>query len=111
MVDKEPGLAQAAQLFKVLGNESRLWLVRLLGEEPTTVGGLAERTGMSQPLVSQHLRTLRQAGLVTAERHGKEMSYRVPDEHVTHVVADALVHVLEPVAEDSVAAPRGEERS
>jgi len=42
------------------------------------------------------LRTLRQSGLVTSERHGKEVAYQVADLHVTHVIADALVHVQEP---------------
>lgn len=83
----------------MLGHESRLWLVRLLGSRPMTVGELAEVTRMSQPLVSQHLKTRRQAGLVAADRHGKAVTYRLADEHVTHVVADALVHVNEPTDE------------
>ncbi len=99
-MDMEPGLAQAAQLFKVLGSESRLWLLRLIGEGPRTVGALTDATGMSQPLVSQHLRTLRQAGLVAATRQGKEMTYEIADQHVTHVVDDALTHVLEPADAD-----------
>lgn len=97
-MDVEPGLAEAAQLFKVLGNESRLGLLRLIDAEPRTVGALTEVTGMSQPLVSQHLRTLRLAGLVTASKAGKEVTYRLADLHVAHVVADALVHVQEPAA-------------
>ena len=97
-MDNEPGLAEAAQLFKVLGNESRLALLRLIGAEPRTVGALVDATGMSQPLVSQHLRTLRQADLVTPMRSGKEVTYRLVDLHVAHVVADALVHVQEPAA-------------
>lgn len=95
---KESGLTDAAELFKVLGNESRLWLLLLLDREPRTVSRLAEATSLSQPLVSQHLRTLRQSGLVTATRTGKEMIYRVSDRHVTHVIRDALAHVLEPPA-------------
>ena len=97
-MDAEPGLAEAAQLFKVLGNESRLGLLQLIGAEPRTVGALVEATGMSQPLVSQHLRTLRQGGLVTASRAGKEVTYRLVDLHVAHVIADALAHVREPAA-------------
>ena len=102
---KETGLAEAAELFKVLGNESRLWLLRLLDEVPMNVGALEEATGMSQPLISQHLRTLRQAGLVTATRKGREVTYRVTDLHVTHVIADALAHVLEPPADMTDAKP------
>jgi DNA-binding transcriptional ArsR family regulator len=97
-VDVIPGLAEAAQLFKALGNESRLELLRLIAVEPRTVGSLVEATGMSQPLVSQHLRTLRQAGLATASKAGKEVTYRLVDLHVAHLVADALAHVREPAA-------------
>ncbi len=109
LVHGEPGLAAAAELFKVLGHESRLWLLRLLAEEPRTVGALVDATGTSQPLVSQHLRTLRQSGLVTATRTGREVTYRVTDEHVAHVVADALAHVREPVPpRDPLPAPEEE---
>jgi|GEM_PF-1256711 len=97
-VDDGAGLAAAAQLFKVLGNESRLMLLSTLGAQPRTVGALAEAVGLSQPLVSQHLRTLREAGLVAAVRSGKESTYRLADLHVSHVIADALAHVREPAA-------------
>lgn len=97
-MDTEPGLAEAAQLFRVLGSESRLRILLLLSSGSRTVGALAEATAMSQPLVSQHLRTLRQGGLVTAVRSGKEMTYRLADQHVSHVVSDALTHVNEPAA-------------
>lgn len=91
----EAGLAEAAELFKVLGSPSRLWLLRLIEEERRSVGALATATDMSQPLVSQHLRTLRQAGLLSSSRSGKEVIYDVADGHVSHVVADALAHVRE----------------
>ena len=95
-VETIAGLDDAAELFKVLGSESRLALVWLLSREPLTVGSLADRAGLSQPLVSQHLRTLRQAGLVTSEREGKEIRYALADQHVAHVVLDAIAHVTEP---------------
>lgn len=88
----------------MLGSQSRLWLLRLIGEGPRTVGALTESTGMTQPLVSQHLRTLRQSGLVAATRQGKEVSYELADTHVSHIVADALTHVQEP----ALAAAAGE---
>jgi predicted transcriptional regulator len=62
-VTDESGVAAAAHLFKVLGSESRLRLLRLLDEEPRTVGALAEAAAMSQPLVSQHLRTICHVGM------------------------------------------------
>ena len=89
------GLRAASALFKALGHESRLELMRRLVEAPCTVSELVAQTGLSQPLVSQHLRTLRVAGLVFAERLGKEVTYRPADEHISHVVMDAIAHVGE----------------
>ncbi|MDU0366241.1 metalloregulator ArsR/SmtB family transcription factor [Microbacterium sp. KSW4-17] len=100
-MDKIAGLDEAAELFKVLGSPSRLALVWLLNREPLTVGALATSSGLSQPLVSQHLRTLRQAGLVTSERDGKEIRYALADQHVAHVVLDAIAHVTEPTDQGS----------
>lgn len=92
---KEPGLAAAAQLFKVLGSESRLWLLRLIRDESKSVAALVAATGMSQPLVSQHLVVLKRAGLVTAERRGREVLHHLSDDHVVHVIDDAVAHVQE----------------
>jgi ArsR family transcriptional regulator, zinc-responsive transcriptional repressor len=92
----DAGLAAAAELFRTLGSTARLRLLRELGDGPRTVSALVAATGLSQPLVSQHLRVLRQTGLVGTERRGKEIEYRTADEHVTHVIADALAHVQEP---------------
>ncbi|WP_246036576.1 ArsR/SmtB family transcription factor [Sinomonas susongensis] len=95
VVGESSALEATALLFKVLGNASRLRLLMILGREPRTVGALAEDAGMSQPLVSQHLRTLRQAGLAKAVRRGREVVYHVADQHIVHVVADAFAHVQE----------------
>lgn len=88
-------LAATAELFRTLGNASRLRLLLAVADRPRTVGALVEETGMTQPLVSQHLRTLRTASLVIATRHGREMVYELADRHVSHVVTDALSHVQE----------------
>ncbi|MCP2635370.1 metalloregulator ArsR/SmtB family transcription factor [Microbacterium sp. HD4P20] len=94
-MEREAGLEATAELFKVLGSSSRLYLLRLLAAEPSGVSELVSRSGMSQPLVSQHLRTLRQTGIVTVSRTGREAIYRLADHHIAHVVDDAITHVLE----------------
>lgn len=94
-MDTEQGLDATADLFKVLGSKSRLFLLRLLATEPAGVSALTARSGLSQPLVSQHLRTLRLAGIVTVSRTGREAVYQPADHHIAHVVDDALAHVLE----------------
>ncbi|PRZ15222.1 ArsR/SmtB family transcription factor [Nesterenkonia sandarakina] len=95
----DPALISAAQLFKVLGHESRLLLLCQMASSHKTVTELVQLTSMSQPLVSQHLRTLKQAGLVLADRHGREVEHRLADDHVSHVIADAMAHAREPLPE------------
>jgi DNA-binding transcriptional ArsR family regulator len=89
------GLEAAAELFKALSSSSRLRLLRLLGEGEAGVSALVEASGLSQPLVSQHLRTLRAAGLVQVDRVGREAIYSVVDLHVSHIVDDAVAHAGE----------------
>lgn len=88
-------LEPAAELFKALSSTSRLRLLQILAGGSSTVSALAADSGLSQPLVSQHLRTLRSAGLVSVERIGREAHYDVADVHVTHIVEDGVKHALE----------------
>ncbi len=96
MADDE-GLEAAADLFKALSSASRLRLLRLLSEGAASVSALVASSGLSQPLVSQHLRVLRGVGLVQVERTGREAIYSVADRHVSHIVDDAIEHSREPV--------------
>jgi len=89
------GVQRAAELFKALSSPARVALLQLLAE-PASVTALVHSTGLSQPLVSQHLRVLRGAGLVSVTRSGRESIYSVADHHITHVIEDAVSHVLEP---------------
>ena len=68
-----------ADVLKTLANPRRLEMVHLLAEGPMTVGRLAERMALPQPNVSQHLALVRVAGLVEAERDGREIRYRLAD--------------------------------
>ena len=70
-------------------------IVAALGTEPRCVHELVDRLDVSQPLVSQHLRVLRGARLVSTQRRGKEVVYTLTDDHVSHIATDALRHVQE----------------
>lgn len=85
----------AGELLKVLSAPARLAIVMELAGQPRFVHELVDRLGMSQPLVSQHLRVLRGARLVRVERQGREAAYSLADQHVTHIVADAVQHSKE----------------
>ncbi|MEI7742277.1 MAG: metalloregulator ArsR/SmtB family transcription factor [Chloroflexota bacterium] len=71
-----------AEVLKTLANPRRLDILHRLAEGPCEVGRLAEELGISQPNVSQHLSVLRSAGLVDAERDGREVRYRLTDPDV-----------------------------
>ena len=88
-------MALATELLKALANPLRLAIVVELQQGPRCVHELVETLQASQPLVSQHLRVLRQARLVAAERQGREIVYSLSDEHVAHIVGDAINHAEE----------------
>ena len=73
----------------------RLAIVAELMAGPKCVHEIVDALGSPQPLVSQHLRVLRVARLVTSERRGREIAYALADEHVGQIVADAISHARE----------------
>jgi ArsR family transcriptional regulator, arsenate/arsenite/antimonite-responsive transcriptional repressor len=81
---KKPYLEEQAALFRVLGDPTRLKLLKLLTQqnEPDAlcVNALAHRLGVTQPAVSQHLKILTNAGLVQGEKRGYRVHYFVKPE-------------------------------
>ena len=67
------------RLFKVLGDENRLRILQSLGQGERSVSEILEKTGLPQTLASFHLRTLREAGVVTTERKGPFIYYSLAD--------------------------------
>ena len=71
-----------AEVLKTLSNPRRLEIIHLLADGPREVSRLAEEMGISQPNVSQHLALMRSAGVVEAEREGREVTYRLSDPEI-----------------------------
>lgn len=92
--------AELADLFRLLGDATRLRIVIACLDTAVPVGEIAARLGLSGSLVSHHLRLLRAAAIVRAERHGKQVFYAAADDHVRRIVADMIEHVAEPHGED-----------
>ncbi len=67
----------AAHRFRALGDETRLRLLELLASGERTVADLMDATGLGQSLVSHHLRSLRDAGLVGTRRDGRWVHYAI----------------------------------
>ncbi len=70
-----------AGLLKVLADETRLSVVRQLLDEPKHVNEINEALQLEQSLLSHHLRSLRDAGIVCAERDGKAVLYSLAPEY------------------------------
>ena len=71
---------ELARVFRALSAKSRMEIVRLLSQRTLCVGALSNLLGISAGAVSQHLRILRDAGLVEADRRGYFIHYRIaPD--------------------------------
>jgi len=82
-----------SEVMKILANPRRLEILHLLADGPKEVGRLAEELGISQPNASQHLAVMRTAGVVEAERDGREVRYRLTDpEFIT--ACDTMRRVL-----------------
>ena len=78
---------QFAIVAKALGNPQRLELIEHLAQGARSVDLLATKVGLPIANVSQHLQTLRRAGLVQAEREGKFVNYRLTDDTVLSLFA------------------------
>jgi len=85
----------AGELLRALAAPIRIAIVIELSRGDRCVHELVDALGVAQPLVSQHLRVLRGAGVVSGSRRGREIAYSLVDEHVAHIVADAVSHARE----------------
>ncbi len=77
VVDQPNDLRELRHFHKVLADVNRLRILRVLADGPATVTELIEGVGLSQPLVSWHLSKLRDVGVVTARRNGREVVHTI----------------------------------
>jgi DNA-binding transcriptional ArsR family regulator len=73
-------------VFEVVAEPSRRGILDLLAERPRTVGEIAERTGLSQPNASRHLRILREAGVVESTPEGQRRLYELRPEGLAELI-------------------------
>ena len=72
-------------MLEALGDPTRRAIFELLGEQPYAVGQLAARLPVSRPAVSQHLKVLKQAGIVTDRAHGTQRIYQLDHVGLAHL--------------------------
>jgi ArsR family transcriptional regulator len=91
----EAVLHRAVELFAALGDPSRLRLMELLQTGRHCVSELAAETESSLSTVSQRLKQLSRARLVTRVREGKHVYYSLTDDHVRNLLSEVFDHVHE----------------
>jgi len=88
-------VAADATRLKALGHPVRLGIAMALARKPGTCAcDFAEMFGVSQPTVSEHLRVLREAGLVTTRRGGTQIFYSLDPSAVRKI--ESLLRAMKP---------------
>jgi DNA-binding transcriptional ArsR family regulator len=85
-------LQQAAFLAKSLSDVNRLRILHCISTEQKSVSAIVEALGLSQPLVSHHLKELKHSLLVNVERQGPFIYYELADPRILQVV-ETLIRV------------------
>ena len=89
----EQAALDLAELFRSLGDVSRVRIIAALAANELTVGDLALVANISESAASHQLRGLRQMRLVRPRRDGRYVYYRLDDDHVIDLFRQGLEHV------------------
>jgi len=100
-------MSSSNQAFRALADDTRRNILRLLRDGPLSSGDIADRFASSWPTISRHLAQLRDAGLVTTERHGQEIRYELN----TSVFQDLIQHLIDWTRPSGAAARRTSRRA
>lgn len=82
-------------IFAALAHPIRVSITHCLVEKPHTVSELTEHLGVSQPLVSHHLKILRDAHVISRQMQGRTALYSLTDHHISHIIIDVHEHTKE----------------
>ena len=94
-IPEEGLLCSLAELYKVVGDSTRIKILYALFDEERGVGDIAALLGMTISAISHQLRILKQARLVKARRDGKVIYYSLADDHVRTIFAQGMDHICE----------------
>ena len=95
IVPARPVLERSGDLLRALAAPVRIAIVLQLCQSARCVHELVDALDIPQPLVSQHLRILKAAGVVAGTRSGREVLYRLVDHHLADIVLAAVTHAGE----------------
>jgi ArsR family transcriptional regulator, lead/cadmium/zinc/bismuth-responsive transcriptional repressor len=85
---------QLAALYGALGDPTRVRIIAALVEGELNVQTITERVKLSQSAISHQLQLLKQMNLVKARKDGRQVFYRLQDEHILDLYQRGLEHIL-----------------
>ncbi len=88
-------IVDIADFFKVFGDPTRLKILLLLEQGERGVNAISEELGMQQSTISQQLKLLRARRLVRFRKDGRNVLYRLNDEHIHDILAMGIEHYQE----------------
>ena len=95
MMPLEEEIVDIADFFKVFGDPTRLKILFLLEKGERGVNSISEELGMQQSTISQQLKLLRARRLVRFRKDGRNVLYRLNDEHIHDILALGIEHYSE----------------
>jgi DNA-binding transcriptional ArsR family regulator len=92
---REERMLDLSELFKVLGDATRIKIISALLTQEMCVCDIAVLLDMTKSAISHQLRVLRQSKLVKARKQGKHTYYSLDDDHVQSIIETGLAHINE----------------
>lgn len=83
-----------ADTFKLIGDNTRCKILYVLDKNEMCVGDIANILDMTKSTISHQLAILRRSGIVRCRKIGKEVLYKLDDEHITKLYEVAVEHIL-----------------
>ncbi|MFC6322657.1 ArsR/SmtB family transcription factor [Companilactobacillus baiquanensis] len=88
-------LEAMVNVFKAFGDMTRVKIILALSQTPLSVGEIADSLEMSQSSISHQLSLLKQLNLVSSMRKGRNIHYRLSDQHIITIFNQTKEHIVE----------------
>ncbi len=88
-------LTELGDFFKIFADPTRIRILELLTDQEKCVSEISELLEVSQSAVSHQLKLLRLANVVSTEKIGQTVTYRLADDHIRIIIKYGLEHIKE----------------
>lgn len=88
-------IVEASDIFRALGDETRLKILRFIEDEEKCVHEITEELDMTDSNISHHLRKLMDRNIVTKRKEGRHRYYKLSDQHIKNIIEAGVEHADE----------------